>query len=120
MALKRALRLRKNSDFQRVRQQGRSITSRLLILAWMPTSEPGVRVGFVVSKRISKQAVIRNHSKRLLSEAIRPSLDELSGGWDVVISARYQILDADLYAITHDITTLLRRARLLSSLEPSS
>lgn len=119
VALKRALRLRKNSDFQRVRQQGRSTTSRLLILAWTPNSEAGIRVGFVVSKRISKRAVVRNHIKRLLSEAIRPSLDELSGGWDVVISVRHQVIDADLRDIIHDITTLLRRARLLGSLEPS-
>ncbi len=94
--------------------------SRLLILAWMPNNEARIRVGFVVSKRISKHAVIRNYKKRLLSEAIRPSLDELSGGWDVVISARHQILDADLTTITHDITTLLRRARLLNSQEPST
>ncbi len=85
----------------------------------MPNRETGIRVGFVVSKRISKYAVVRNHSKRLLAEAIRPLLDELSGGWDVVISVRHQILDADLNTITHDITTLLRRAQLLSPLESS-
>ena len=83
----------------------------------MPTGGTGTRIGFVVSKRISKLAVIRNHKKRLLSEAIRPSLDELSGGWDVVISARHSILDADLQTITHDITTLLRRAKLFASVE---
>ncbi|GAC1424668.1 MAG: hypothetical protein NVSMB54_07770 [Ktedonobacteraceae bacterium] len=86
----------------------------------MPTGEIGIRIGFVVSKRIAKHAVIRNYKKRLLSEAIRPSLDELSGGWDVVISARHNILDADLNTITHDITTLLRRAKLLGSVEPHS
>ena len=83
----------------------------------MPTGETGTRIGFVVSKRISKLAVIRNHKKRLLIEAIRPSLNELSGDWDVVISARHSILDADLQTITHDITTLLRRAKLFASVE---
>ncbi len=86
----------------------------------MPNSEAGVRVGFVVSKRISKRAVVRNHIKRLLGEAIRPSLDELSGGWDVVISVKHQVLDADLRDLIHEITTLLRRARLLGSPELSS
>ena len=83
----------------------------------MPTGETGTRIGFVVSKRISKLAVIRNHKKRLLIEAIRPSLNELSGDWDVVISSRHSILDADLQTITHDITTLLRRAKLFASVE---
>lgn len=113
MALKRALRLRKNSEFQRVRQQGRHITSPLLLLAWAPNEEATVRIGFVVSKRISKHAVARNFIKRLLSEAVRPSLSELSLGWDIVLSARSPALSADLHKLEQDVLTLLRRARLL-------
>ena len=120
MTLNRALRLRKGSDFQRVRQQGRSITSRLLILAWIPNEVTTLRVGFVVSKRISKLAVKRNRIKRLLSEAIRPMLPEVSGGWDIVISARQAIVDADLSTLQHDIVTLLRRARLLEAAASTS
>lgn len=120
MTLNRALRLRKRSDFQRVRQQGRSITSRLLILAWIPNEVTTLRVGFVVSKRISKLAVKRNRIKRLLSEAIRPVLPEVSGGWDIVISARQAIVDADLSTLQHDIVTLLRRARLLEAAASTS
>jgi ribonuclease P protein component len=120
VTLNRALRLRKGSDFQRVRQQGRSITSRLLILAWIPNEVTTLRVGFVVSKRISKLAVKRNRIKRLLSEAIRPMLPEVSGGWDIVISARQAIVDADLSTLQHDIVTLLRRARLLEAAASTS
>jgi len=115
VTLNRALRLRKGSDFQRVRQQGRSITSRLLILAWVPNEVTTLRVGFVVSKRISKLAVKRNHIKRLLSEAIRPVLPEVSGNWDIVLSARQAIMSADLSTLQHDVVTLLRRARLLEA-----
>ncbi|HAE84540.1 MAG TPA: ribonuclease P protein component [Ktedonobacter sp.] len=113
MALNRALRLRKSSEFQRVRQQGRSITSRLLILAWIPNDVGRLRVGFVVSKRISKLAVERNYIKRLLGEAIRPNLSKLPGEWDIVLSARNQITSADLHALEQDIVNLLHRARLL-------
>jgi ribonuclease P protein component len=113
VALNRALRLRKSSEFQRVRQQGRSLTSRLLILAWIPNDVGRLRVGIVVSKRISKLAVERNHIKRLLGEAIRPDIPKLSGGWDIVLSARNQITTADLHALEQDIVDLLHRARLL-------
>src|SRR6266581_3639899 len=117
MALKRELRLRKGSEFQRVRQQGRNITSRLLILAWMPNEVARLRIGFIVSKRISKLAVERNYIKRLLSEAIRPSLPELSVGWDIVVSARSSAKTADLQALKQDIVTLLHRAQLLEPLK---
>ena len=114
MALNRALRLRKSSDFQRVRQQGRSVSSRLLILAWTSNDKDCARVGFVISKRISKHAVTRNYIKRLLSEAIRPVLADLPVGLDIVFSARSQIVGADLSILRQDIITLLRRARLLA------
>jgi ribonuclease P protein component len=120
VALNRALRLRKSSDFQRVRQQRRSVASRLLILAWAPNTVNTLRIGFVISKRISKRAVERNHIKRLLSEAIRPMIPDLpAAGWDIVISGRNQVIGSDLTILKQDLATLLRRARLLVSASSS-
>jgi ribonuclease P protein component len=89
--------------------------SRLLILAWSPNTVATLRVGFVVSKRVSKRAVQRNYLKRLLGEAMRPLLADLPIGWDIVISARNQALGADLHMLSGDIALLLRKARLISS-----
>ena len=114
MALNRALRLRKNSDFQRVRQQGRSTASRLLILTFAPNDLATLRIGFVVSKRVSKHAVERNYVKRLLSEAIRPMLADIPAGWDLVISAKAPVIGVKLSDIVDDLRILLRRARLLN------
>jgi len=113
VALNHAVRLRKNSEFQRVKQQGHSIMSPLLILAWMPNDVARTRIGFVVSKRIAKHAVDRNYIKRLLSEAIRDSLPRLPGGLDIVISARQKANTADLRILEQDIVSLMRRAKLL-------
>ena len=113
MALKRALRLRKNKDFQRVRQQGRSIASRLLILTFATNDLATLRIGFVVSKRVSKRAVERNYVKRLLSEAIRPMLVGIPTGWDLVISAKTSSIGVKLSDLVDDLRILLRRARLL-------
>jgi ribonuclease P protein component len=118
VALKRAFRLRSSSDFQRVRQQGRSLSSRLLILAWRPNDLTQQRVGFVISKRISKLAVRRNYLKRLLGEAVRSQLGSILPGYDVVLTARHTALEADLPALAADILVLLRRARLLIPGEP--
>jgi len=119
VALKRAFRLRNNGDFQRVRQRGRHITSRLLILAWAPNDTTQLRVGFVVSKRITKLAAERNYIKRLLGEIVRPLLEDLPPGLDIVITARPQIRGVDLPTITLDIITLLHRARLLDAVPVS-
>jgi ribonuclease P protein component len=113
MALKRALRLRKSKDFQRVRQQGRNMTSRLLILTFAPNDLATPRIGFVVSKRVSKSAVERNYVRRLLSEAIRPVLVDIPAGWDLVISAKTPIIGVKLSDLVDNLRILLRRARLL-------
>ena len=113
MALKRAFRLRKGSEFSRVRQQGRSLASRLLILAWAPNEESKLRIGLIVSKRISKRAVERNYIKRLLSEAIRGLLPELPTGWDIVLNARNAITSVNVHVLEQDLVSLLQRARLL-------
>ena len=115
MALKRAARLRKSGDFHRVRQQGRSISSRLLILAWSPNNIGRARIGFVVSKRISKLAVERNHLKRLLSEAVRGCIPDILSGMDIVISARNAASAATLQTLTDDIRILLQRAKLFAT-----
>jgi ribonuclease P protein component len=81
----------------------------------MPNEVARLRIGFVVSKRISKRAVDRNYIKRLLGEAIRPILHELPTGWDIILSARNQASSADLTQLNQDIVTLLQRAHLLNS-----
>ncbi len=89
--------------------------SPLLILAWMPNDVAKIRVGFVVSKRISKRAVDRNYIKRLLSEAMRVFLPRLPSGLDIVVSARQKANTADLRTLEQDLLALLRRARLLEA-----
>jgi len=115
VALNRAVRLRKNSEFQRVKQQGHSIMSPLLILAWTPNDVSRTRVGFVVSKRMLKRPVDRNHMKRLLSEAMRGLLPRLPGGLDIVVSARQKANTANVRILEQDLLTLLRRANLLEA-----
>jgi ribonuclease P protein component len=89
--------------------------SPLLILAWMPNDVAKIRVGFVVSKRISKRAVDRNYIKRLLSEAMRVFLPRLPSGLDIVVSARQKASMADLRTLEQDLLALLRKARLLEA-----
>jgi ribonuclease P protein component len=91
----------------------------------MPNNVAQVRIGFVVSKRISKLAVERNYIKRLLGEAFRPNLSALrasggeNAGWDIVVTARAPIISADLCDIQQDIVTVLQRSRLLEPAKTS-
>lgn len=89
------------------------MASRLLILAWAPNDVDHVRVGFVVSKRVAKLAVQRNRTKRRLGEAVRPLLEQISGPYDIVLSARNAAIPADFATLRQDVINLLHRAQLL-------
>lgn len=105
-------RLRKNTDFQRVRRQGQSWANKLLVLSIASNGLDHSRFGFSVSRRLGK-AVVRNRVKRLMREAVRRQKERVSVGWDTVWIARRPIREADFSAVERAVEQLLRRARLL-------
>jgi ribonuclease P protein component len=107
-------RLRKSSDFQRVRQHGRTSVHPLLVLSMLANELEHSRFGFVVGGRIGK-AVLRNRIKRRMRESVRSRVQrgEIAAGWDVVFIARYPIQNASFRQVDEAIGLLLRRVGLL-------
>ena len=109
--MKRTYRLRRNSDFQQVRREGKSYASSLIVLAFLPNKLEQTRFGFVVSKRIGK-AVTRNKIKRQMREAIRLNVNKIRPGFDVVFIARKPIVNVTYSQIVQTLDLLLKRANL--------
>ncbi len=105
-------RLRRTSDFARVRKEGRAWSHPLLILSAAPNGGTVTRVGFSVSKRVGK-AHARNRVRRLLREAVRANLPRVAPGYDLVISARPALADQPLVVVEAAVQRQLRQARLL-------
>ena len=112
--MKKRSRLRKNSDFQRVYEKGRSWAHPLLVLYALRNDLGYSRFGFSVSKRVGG-AVVRNRARRLMREAIRFRQAMIADGWDVVIIARQPVREANFHRVDRAVEQLLRRARLLKT-----
>ena len=56
----------------------------------------------------------RNRAKRLMREAARALLAEISGSYDIVVVARRGMADASFADVRADLEKLLRRAGVLS------
>ncbi|MCB0211309.1 MAG: ribonuclease P protein component [Anaerolineae bacterium] len=110
--MKRKYRLRRNSDFQRIRQVGKSYASSLLVLAFLRNELDHSRFGFVVSKRLGK-AVQRNKIKRRMRESVRLKIPHIKPGFDVVLIARIPSRGATFSDICRSIDRLLKTANLL-------
>ena len=79
-SVKRANRLSRSRDFDAVHRRGRSVSSRFLVLYWLPQDEPTEpRIGFAVP-RAAGGAVERNRIKRRLREVWRARLERVPDG----------------------------------------
>ncbi len=110
--MKRADRLPRNADFQRVRAAKRSWAHPLLVLFAAPSELPATRLGVSVGKRVGN-AVVRNRVRRRLREAVRLRRPDLRPGHDLVFIARPASAEADWPALRAAAEQLLRRARIL-------
>jgi ribonuclease P protein component len=92
--VKRANRLSRSRDFDAVHRRGRSVSSRFLVLYWLPQDEPTEpRVGFAVP-RAAGGAVERNRIKRRLREAWRERIERVPEGNDYVLIVRPGLVEA--------------------------
>jgi len=86
--VKRANRLSRSRDFDAVYRQGRSVSSRFLVLYWFPHEDPAApRFGFSVPKAVGG-AVERNRIKRQLREVWQGRLERVPAGNDYVLIVR--------------------------------
>lgn len=92
--MKRANRLSRSRDFDAVYRQGRSVSSRFLVLYWFPQEEPAApRFGFSVPKAVGG-AVERNKIKRQLRDVWRTRLERVPEGHDYVLIVRTGLPEA--------------------------
>jgi ribonuclease P protein component len=93
--VQRRHRLSRSRDFDAVYRQGRSTSTRFLVLYWFDREdEPGEpRLGLAVPKAAGN-AVARNKIKRQLRELWQARLDRVPGGRDYVLIAKPGLSEA--------------------------
>lgn len=70
------------------------------------------RFGFVVSTKVSKNAVERNRLKRLMREVIRLRVATIKPGFDVVIVAFPEAKNMEFADVGRELEKMLRKANL--------
>lgn len=66
---------------------GQSVRGKGITLKYLERKHTtGPRLSVMVSKKVSKRAVVRNRIRRRIMEAARPHLQQITGRWDLVIT----------------------------------
>lgn len=108
-------RLTKKKDFERVFRRGKGLKEKFLIIKVLGNNLKVSRFGFIVSKKISKKAVLRNKIKRRLRESVRPKLNQIRQGIDVAVIACPEIGEKNFREIEEITSKLLEKIGILKS-----
>jgi ribonuclease P protein component len=134
--VQRKFRLTRSEDFKRVRRSGKSYAHPLVVLIVQahdrrgtshsgsvdkrgnPVNPSRVKVGVAAGRTVGT-AVYRNRAKRLLREAMRTLLPQITPGVDLILIARPGLISASLDEARQALLTLLQRAQILIPLHES-
>lgn len=123
--LPRINRLTRTRDFELLFAQGRFAGGAFVTLKFwkiVPELEPrreltvkDLKIGILVSKKVSKRAVVRNRLKRQVREIVREVLrkERLPKGYLLAFSVKAEAKDQPFAVLEADTLAVLTRARLL-------
>ncbi len=104
-------RLKKNREFVRVYQKGKSLAGRYSVLYFLKNKDINNKIGISVSKKVGN-SVIRHRIKRFYKESFRLNDQDIKRGYDLVIIARKRAVELNFNGCQKDFLYLVKRAGL--------
>lgn len=109
IALKKAYRVKRNSEFQDILRSGKSFANRELVIYYKSkVRQKHFRIGISVGKKIGN-AVTRNRIKRLIRESFIQLEDNITSEIDIIIIARKPTVHMNGNQMKRSITHLLKK-----------
>lgn len=105
--------LKKENDFKNVFKKGEVFGNRTFVMYFLKNTFEKNRIGIIVSKKISKKAVVRNKIRRQMKEAYRLNEKNILTGYDIILIARESIKKTDYQKIEKSLMHLFYKKNLL-------
>jgi ribonuclease P protein component len=110
--LKFTTSLKKNHEFKRLYNKGKSAASQCAVVYCKPNGRSENRLGVTVSTKLGG-AVQRNRVRRRFKEIYRLSEPKLAAGYDIVLVARMRSKEAGYRELQSSILSLFRQLRIV-------
>ncbi len=117
--ISRQYRFHGHNSLRRVYQNGRTVRGPLFAIKYLPNPRRRrFRVAVVVSRKVSRSAVVRNRIRRRLYERVRLLTPKINDAYDMVITVFHDTAaTADSDKLDAAVTQLLGQAGIID--EPS-
>ena len=109
--LPKIYRLKKRKDIEGVFEKGKRFKEDFLILKITKNALSQTRFGFIVSKKVSKKATLRNKIKRKLREIV--SQKRIKKGIDILLITMPGLETKDFWEIDETLNELFKKAKCL-------
>jgi ribonuclease P protein component len=100
--------------FEKVLREGRFIQANAFGLALLKREDQDQTLfGFIVSAKVSKEAVQRNRVKRAMSEAVRFLTARAKNGYDIVFLAKQKSTQISTDEIMREVSEILIKTEIV-------
>jgi ribonuclease P protein component len=110
-------RLLKGHEFRHMRNNGRSVIGKYLVLSYAKAPDEKRRIGIIVSKKYDKKAVQRNRAYRVIREAYRLIKSQVKEDVWLVIIARSYLHKRKTLEVQQEMLRLLKQENLVDFIE---
>jgi len=107
-------RLSFKDDFEKIKKEGILFQSESFAgLVYDRHDAKPVKIGIIVSNKISKNAVVRNRTRRIIRQGLIPHLSLIKNGQSLIFLAKKNIVKKRSDKIVEEISTFLKQAKLV-------
>lgn len=96
-----------------VKNNGHRFYSPFFTVVYLPEQETNSQFAFVISKKVSKKATVRNRTRRLIAGSVRELLTDLEKGYWVVFLVKKLALDQNKEVLSEAVREAFSQINLL-------
>ncbi len=104
--------LKKEKDFEKLFKKGKSFKNNFLTLKIVQNNLKESRFGFIISKKVSKKATLRNKIKRRLRSIVWQNIKNIKKGMDIALIVFPDLGKKNFLETKEILNNLLKKANL--------
>lgn len=106
-------RVNQEKEIKRLVKSGKTFFLPQLVIKYLENKEDLVKIGFIISTKVDKKAVVRNLLARRLRKIARELLPELKTGYSILVIAKKPALELSFAELKKQVSFAFTKTKLI-------